>query len=337
MPCSALNPNSILSTLGRLASRPDGGVDELALAGAQAVVVRGEHPDRGQEAVSGVAQRGQRPQRGSAIVHSAVGPFHSGQGGSGLVVAGLTVTVAAVETAGVAVDHVGIGLRDRVVVQSQAYRCAVAHVVLDDVGLIDEPLHHLQAAGILQVHRQALLASVGGERDVGGMPEAVPQGVHLDHCGTQIREQLGAERTRDRQTEVDNQHAIERRFPGRGRADRLRCGSRQFGRLGPHRVGVLPAARRPCGGCAGAAVQAQHRTYLVQRSQLGVVDHRDAAVGEHVLIGERFGRRLHDLQAHPGHPGCLEPLGGGELGERLAHQRQVVPIDDEVFGAGTQC
>ena len=87
------------------------------------------------------------------------------------------------------------------------------------VGPLDEAVEDLHRPGVLEVQRDRLLAPVGAERDVRGVPEVVPQRVHLDDRGAEVGQHLGAPRPGDGQAEVEHHDAVERppQVAGRGR------------------------------------------------------------------------------------------------------------------------
>ena len=95
----------------------------------------------------GVAERGDRPDRVAVVVEATVDPLAAGQGRAGLVVAGQQLSFAAFEAAGVAVDQARVDGAERLVVDAEALGGVVAHVVLDDVGPLDQAVEDGEALG----------------------------------------------------------------------------------------------------------------------------------------------------------------------------------------------
>src|SRR3546814_9248025 len=82
----------------------DRGIDELAFAGAVAVIERIADRDRRQEPVASIAEAGEAPQRTTvdarfAATHAAVLELDAGQAGAGLVIAGQAGAYAAIAAA----------------------------------------------------------------------------------------------------------------------------------------------------------------------------------------------------------------------------------------------
>ena len=123
-------------------------------------------PERRQQAVAGVAERGARPDRPAAVVETAVQPAGAAEGGAGLVVARVLLPRALLVADGVAVDQPRVDLLERLVVDAEPLGGGVAHVVLDDVGLLDQPLEHRQSGRVLEVEGDRLLVPVAHLRDV---------------------------------------------------------------------------------------------------------------------------------------------------------------------------
>ena len=102
------------------------------------------------------------------MIEAAVEPVGAGERGAGLVVAGQAFTRAALEATRVAVDDARVHRAQALVVDAEAHRRVVAHVVLHDVGLLDEAVQHRHRRRVLQVQRDAALAAVAAHRDVCG-------------------------------------------------------------------------------------------------------------------------------------------------------------------------
>ena len=185
-------------------------VDELALPGAVPVVQGLHDGDRRQEAVAGVAERHDRPERDAVVVQPAVEPVGAGERGTGLVVARQSFAFAVFEPAGVAVDDVGFDRLDALVVDAETDRRVVAHVVLYDVGRLDQLAQDRHRVGVLQVHRDAALPAVAAHRDVRAHPVAVVERIDLDHVGTEVGQHHRSPRAGDREAEVEHAHARER-------------------------------------------------------------------------------------------------------------------------------
>src|SRR3546814_11529913 len=82
----------------------DRGIDELAFAGAVAVIERIADRDRRQEPVARIAEAGEAPQRNTvdarfAATHAAVLELYAVQAGAGLVLAGTAGRYSAVDAA----------------------------------------------------------------------------------------------------------------------------------------------------------------------------------------------------------------------------------------------
>ena len=189
------------------------------------------------------------------------------------------------EPAGVAVDQARVHLPQRLVVDAEALGRVVAHVVLHDVGPLDEAVQDLQPLGVLEVDRDAALAAVAAHRDVVAHPIVVVERVHLDDGRAEVGEQLGAERAGDREAEVQHEHAVERSDESRPGRDR----GRRRGRRGPvsvgvlrlrqHFLGVLPDCRRGAAGLRRARRQRVRAAHLPDRADLRIDDLGDATTG----------------------------------------------------------
>ena len=133
------------------------------------------------------------------------------QAGAGLIVARQTLARPAFKAARMTVDELRIDGLQALIIDLEAFGCVVAHVVLHHVRLLDQLPQHLHGARILQIQGDAALAAVGHVGDVVRMPIGVVKRVDLDDLGTQVREDLGAIRTGDRQPQVEHGHPLQRR------------------------------------------------------------------------------------------------------------------------------
>ncbi len=244
--------------------------------------------------------------------------------GAGLVVPRQAFALAVLEAARVAVDEVGLDRAQAVVVDAEAHRRVVPHVVLDHVGGRDELVQDRHRGGVLEVHRDAALASVAAHRDVRAHPVEVVQRVDLDDLGAEVGEHHRAPRSRDREAEIDHAHAGERRRRrGRGGAAQGRGIGERVG-FGPHRVRVGTDRRGRGRWVGGTRVQVVDPADLAHGAELRIVDFDHAAVGEERGVVERFFRRPQWLEGHADLGAQRDPRLRRELGDRRGHQRLVV-------------
>ena len=293
----------------------DGRVDRLRLTREAAVVERLDHADRREEAVPGVAERGEAPERITAVGDSAVFVGDAGERASGLVVPRRLGARATVEAARVAVDDVGIDRAQRCFVDLEAGERRTPHVRVHDVGVLDEAMQHREPFRRLEIDADAALAAVGAVRDVVGVPPRIAPRVDLDDVRAEVGEDLRAERSRDREPEVEHGDAFERCTALLGRRRRRRSGGlriigarrgrRGFGAQG---VGVLADARDRSLDPPRRATQPVHDADLTQRSVLGMFDVGDRVLGAQRGVGERFLRRAHRLQRDAGLGRDTDPL-----------------------------
>ena len=173
------------------------------------------------------------------------------------------------EAAGVAVDEIGLDRAQALVVDAEAYRGVVAHVVLHDVGRRHQLVQDRHRVGVLEVHGDAALAPVAAHRDVRAHPVEVVQRVDLDHVGTEVGEHHRAPRPRDRQPEVEHAHPGQWRRRCRGRGRRHRRAAARPRRLRPAPSSVsAPIAGGAVGRRGRAGVQLVHPADLAHRTEL---------------------------------------------------------------------
>ena len=133
-------------------------VHELPLAGAVAVAQRLDHRGRRDDAVAGVAVRRHLPDRRRAVVRAAGLVGGAGEGVAHLVVARQRrARPVALEAAGVAVDDRRVDRPGLLVADAEPLGDAGAHVVVDDVGPLDQPPGDLLPRGCLRSRASACL------------------------------------------------------------------------------------------------------------------------------------------------------------------------------------
>ena len=211
---------------------------------------------------------------------------------------------AALEAARVAVDEARVQFLQTLVVDPEPLGRVVAHVVLDHVGALDQRQQHLHRARILEIERDAPLAAVRHVGDVVRVPVGVVEGVDLDDVGAEVGQDLRAVRARDREPQIEDRDACERRGEplaglraachrpaGDGRRSRVHAR-----RLGTDLIGVFAGARRRAADRAGVRMQPVRGADLANRSELRVVDFDDATVREK----ERIDRAPLPVDARPG-------------------------------------
>ena len=89
---------------------------------------------------------------------------------------------------GVAVDQLRLDLAQRLAVHPEPFGGVVAHVVLDDVGPLDEPVQHRHALRVLEVEGDRFLVPVADHGDVVAEPGLVIGRVDLYDPGAQLGE-----------------------------------------------------------------------------------------------------------------------------------------------------
>ena len=105
----------------------------------------------------------------------------------------------------VRVDALGILVPD-----PEAVCDARGHVVMDHVRTLDELERDLQAARMLHVECDGLLAALATEERFPGEAHAITRHrLHLDHARTKVTHDHRAERTGEVLTEVDDENVFE--------------------------------------------------------------------------------------------------------------------------------
>ena len=96
-----------------------------------------------------------------------------------------------------AIDQPGVDFRQFLVAQAELVECSRAVILDEDIGALDQLVQHLEAARILEVDAQALLAHVllqvvtalpVDEISVGATGVACRRALDLDHIGAERRE-----------------------------------------------------------------------------------------------------------------------------------------------------
>src|SRR5205823_13667880 len=109
-----------------------------------------------------------------------------------------------------AVDDVRVDALAVVVADAESHRDARGHVVVDDVGTLDELQRDLDTARVLEVEREAALAALAAEERATGHAHAVAaHRLDLDDVGAEVADHHRAERAREVLAEVDQAHSLE--------------------------------------------------------------------------------------------------------------------------------
>ena len=195
--------------------------------------------------------------------------------------------------------------------------------------------------GVLEVDREAALAAVAAQGDVGRVPEAVPQGVDLDDVGAEVGEHLGAERAGDGEAEIEHTDPGERRAEHLGRpsaATRATVGSGAARSFGANLVRVLADRRRRTGDRSRDAVELVDDADLADRPELGV-DRRGRRSRRRAARRRRAPPRANAPAAArtPTSAPTRDPVGRRELGEGCGELRVVVVQDDESLPSSARC
>ena len=292
---------------------------ELPLAGALAVAQRLDDGGGRDDPVAGVAVGRHLPDRRRAVVRAARLVRRAGQGVAHLVVARQRrARPVALEAAGVAVDDRRVDRPRLLVADAEALGDAGAHVVVDDVRPLDQAAGDLLALRVLEVEGERLLAVA--RADVDGVGEVEVARRDLEHRGAEVGQDLRTERPGDGETEVEHEHAGQRRVRGRCRRGAARSRHPLGGDVGDvgRRCRPGPDRRR------FDAVERVDVADLADRAVLGIVELDDHALGGQRLVEQRLLGRQDRLQADPrrgaeAHPLVAGPGGhrGGRLDERL--------------------
>ncbi len=184
----------------------------LALAGAALVIQRGETPDHRQHRVGRVGHPETDVEGLVAFAHRARLVLETGRRLEDRIEPA-EVRLRSLEAVrpGVAVHDVGIDALAVFVRDPETLRDPGGHVVVDDVGPLDELQRDLFAPLRLDVEADVALATRAAHERLVDHPHAVAgHGLDLDHLGTEITEDHRSERTGEVLTEVDDQNPFER-------------------------------------------------------------------------------------------------------------------------------
>ncbi len=184
----------------------------LTLAGTALVEQGGQHADDRHHGVGGIGHPESHIEGGVALGDRA-----------GLVLDAARSLIERIESTelrqrslrsigvGVAVDEIGVASLQRFVVDPQAGRSALRHVVMDHVGYLGQPHHHFETFGVLDVDGDVLLAALASEERHARHAHAVTaHRFDLDDLGTQVAEDHGAVRTGQVLAEVQHDDAAQR-------------------------------------------------------------------------------------------------------------------------------
>src|SRR5262249_10766649 len=112
---------------------------------------------------------------------------------------------------GVAVHDVRVDPLAVLVADAEPHRDARGHVVVDDVGALDELQRDLDAARVLEIERDAALTALATEERTAHHAHAVASHrLDLDDVGAEVADHHRAERAGEVLTEVDEAHSLER-------------------------------------------------------------------------------------------------------------------------------
>ena len=184
----------------------------LALAAHPLVVQRGEATDDGQHRVRGVGHAEAQVVRRVAFAHRTLLVFEAGRR---LVqrIEPAEVRERTLESVRprVAVDDLRLHALAVFVSDAEPHRDAGRHVVVHDVGALDELERDLVPALLLEIEREAALAALAAEERLPRHAHAVTgDRLDLDHVGAEIADHHRAERTGEVLAEVDQPHTFER-------------------------------------------------------------------------------------------------------------------------------
>ena len=193
-------------------------VDERTLAGAAALLKRGEDADRGEEACSDIADRSAGP--AGLTVNIAGNAHHARERLRHYIVGGLVAIRTILAEAGERrIDQAGIDRGEVPGSQSQAIHHAGAIVFHQHVALLRELEKDGPAALVLEVERQAALVAVDAEEidafvvDARIKPSGLVAGLRpldLDHIRAQGSEQPGAVGTGQHVRDIEDADALQR-------------------------------------------------------------------------------------------------------------------------------
>ena len=203
-----------------------GDVDELALAGAFGVAHRGEDADGQQHRRDDIADPGADLQRVLAVragdAHDPAHRLRHDVEGRPVGI-GTRARTRIAESAHGGIDQARVELGQAFVGQSQALHGAGAEILHQHIGLLDQAADDGLAGCGLQIDGNALLVAVDalvvaaemtrlvvGEVRRGAAGQIAAGRFHLDHLGTLVGKQHGAERSGEHLREIDHAQSGER-------------------------------------------------------------------------------------------------------------------------------
>ena len=181
----------------------------LAAARAFALGQRGHRTDGAEHAAHDVVHARASPQRAAFRArHVGQAPHHLHH----LVQRGAVLVGAGQEALERHVHQPRVQLRQRLPAQPHALQRARLEVLAEDIGLRGQTQHDLPSARALHIHRQAALVAVELTEEAGTRAHQPPrgvtlQGLHLDHLGTQVRQDHAAGGPHHHVRELHHAHA----------------------------------------------------------------------------------------------------------------------------------